>query len=387
MIQAYATGTPIEISPLNGDGAGGIVGYARPGGPHDGARWPPERSCRVVGDRGLVGRGGGDDGPAPRSAPVLASSGRLLSGAGCRADRERLGPVRCARGDLHAVPVVAGRRKARRARGAGGEHPQAVRLPAPRLPAPPDPQPEVRRRGGRAGLLLALAHGHTPPAAATASTVVPDGNTYTPSSWAAALLSAGGWPQTRCNLSAVTAWEQAEGGNWQNSAAYNPLNTTYDDNGRWEAQGLVTATINSAGVRAYSSWQTGFTATLTTLGNGQLRPDPVRPELRRERPGGRRCRRRFPVGDQPISGELLSPAHPGHPKGSPALVNKPEIIALIIIGLTLFLLVKYTAVQAWHVLVILVAGFFLAVYVPQIPGLISSVAGWLSSHATSLTHH
>ena len=69
------------------------------------------------------------------------------------------------------------------------------------------------------------------------------------------------------------------------------------------------------------------------------------------------------------------------------MVNKPEIIALIIIGLTLFLLVKYTAVQAWHVLVILVAGFFLAVYVPQIPGLISGVAGWLSSHATSLTHH
>ena len=32
MLQAYATGTPIEISPLNGDGAGGIVGFARPGG-------------------------------------------------------------------------------------------------------------------------------------------------------------------------------------------------------------------------------------------------------------------------------------------------------------------------------------------------------------------
>ena len=75
------------------------------------------------------------------------------------------------------------------------------------------------------------------------------------------------------------------------------------------------------------------------------------------------------------------------PERTPAIVSKPEIVALIIIGLTLFLLVKYTAVQAWHVLVILVAGFFLAVYVPQIPGLISSVAGWLSSHATSLTHH
>ena len=32
MIQAYATGVPVEVSPLNGDGAGGIVGYARPGG-------------------------------------------------------------------------------------------------------------------------------------------------------------------------------------------------------------------------------------------------------------------------------------------------------------------------------------------------------------------
>ncbi len=30
MIQAYDSSTPIEVSPLNGDGAGGIVGYARP---------------------------------------------------------------------------------------------------------------------------------------------------------------------------------------------------------------------------------------------------------------------------------------------------------------------------------------------------------------------
>jgi len=32
MIQAYATGTPVEVSPLSGAGAGGIVGFARPGG-------------------------------------------------------------------------------------------------------------------------------------------------------------------------------------------------------------------------------------------------------------------------------------------------------------------------------------------------------------------
>lgn len=30
MIQAYAQGVPIEVSPLSGNGAGGIIGYARP---------------------------------------------------------------------------------------------------------------------------------------------------------------------------------------------------------------------------------------------------------------------------------------------------------------------------------------------------------------------
>jgi hypothetical protein len=38
------------------------------------------------------------------------------------------------------------------------------------------------------------------------------------------------------------------------------------------------------------------------------------------------------------------------------------------------------------VIVILVAGFFLAVYVPQFPDAVSTVAGWLASHATFLTH-
>jgi hypothetical protein len=115
-----------------------------------------------------------------------------------------------------------------------------------------------------AGLLLAAVHGHTPPAAVTASTTVPSGSAYTPSSWAGALLSAGGFPQTSCNLSAVTAWEQAEGGNWANGARFNPLDTTQPEPGSW--------VINSAGVRAYPSWQSGFTATLATLGNGNYGP-------------------------------------------------------------------------------------------------------------------
>jgi hypothetical protein len=106
------------------------------------------------------------------------------------------------------------------------------------------------------GVFLAVSNGH----AATGHTAIPDGNAYTPSSWAGALLSAGGWPQTACNLGAVEAWEAAEGGNWENSAAYNPLDTTQPESG--------SSTMNSVGVRAYPSWQAGFQATLATLENG-----------------------------------------------------------------------------------------------------------------------
>ena len=113
------------------------------------------------------------------------------------------------------------------------------------------------------GVGLAAISGHGAAGKATAVTaraVIPDGNAYTPSSWAGALLSAGGWPQTACNLSAVEAWERAEGGNWENSAAYNPLDTTMPESGA--------SSMNSVGVKAYPSWQEGFSATLATLENG-----------------------------------------------------------------------------------------------------------------------
>ena len=125
----------------------------------------------------------------------------------------------------------------------------------------------TRRRGFVAsavtvGFLLAVSNGHavTRGSAATTRVVIPDGSAYTPSSWAGALLSAGGWPQTACNLGAIEAWERAEGGNWENSAAYNPLDTTQPETG--------SSAMNSAGVRAYPSWQAGFQATLATLENG-----------------------------------------------------------------------------------------------------------------------
>jgi hypothetical protein len=79
----------------------------------------------------------------------------------------------------------------------------------------------------------------------------------TPVSFAEALLNAMGFPETPQNVEALTAWQRAEGGNWQNDARFNPFNTTLSEPGA--------ASINSVGVKAYTSWQQGLTATIATL--------------------------------------------------------------------------------------------------------------------------
>lgn len=83
---------------------------------------------------------------------------------------------------------------------------------------------------------------------------------YTPTTWAAALLNAISAPVTPANVNSIVAWEEREGGNWNNTAKYNPLNTTQDASGA--------TPINSAGVRAYTSWTEGLRATVQTLQNG-----------------------------------------------------------------------------------------------------------------------
>jgi hypothetical protein len=108
--------------------------------------------------------------------------------------------------------------------------------------------------------------------ARTTAAPIPDASSYTPASWARAFLGAIGEPETACNLAAVRAWEAAEGGAWGNSATANPLNTTYDASGAWEAAGKVTATINSDGVRAFDSWRTGLIANVTVIRNGLYSP-------------------------------------------------------------------------------------------------------------------
>lgn len=83
---------------------------------------------------------------------------------------------------------------------------------------------------------------------------------FTQLTWAKALLVAMRLPVTADNVAAITAWEMAEGGHWYNTAYYNPLNTT---------QSMPGATsMNSVGVKAYTSWKQGLEATVKTLKNG-----------------------------------------------------------------------------------------------------------------------
>lgn len=79
----------------------------------------------------------------------------------------------------------------------------------------------------------------------------------TPLWFATSILSAMGWPQTQSNINAMVAWEEEEGGNWENPDSYNPLNTTMD------ASGAVST--NSQGVKKYTSWGQGIQATVATL--------------------------------------------------------------------------------------------------------------------------
>jgi len=76
-------------------------------------------------------------------------------------------------------------------------------------------------------------------------------------SFALALLRKLDITPTDTAINAVMAWQQEEGGHWKNSAAYNPLNTTYDE-------GAV-AVLNKEGVKAYGSWESGVNATAATL--------------------------------------------------------------------------------------------------------------------------
>ena len=84
-----------------------------------------------------------------------------------------------------------------------------------------------------------------------------------PTDFANALLGALGLPDSKTNVDNVVGWEALEGGNWGNTAKYNPLNTSE------QAPGSVNYNTGQpgSGVQAYTNWQEGIDATVQTLQN------------------------------------------------------------------------------------------------------------------------
>ena len=80
-------------------------------------------------------------------------------------------------------------------------------------------------------------------------------------SWAKDFLKGMGAPTTSTNIKAMTTWMAYEGGQWHNSAHYNPLNTTLGETGATD--------MNSAGVKAYGSYAQGLQANVSTLKENQ----------------------------------------------------------------------------------------------------------------------
>jgi hypothetical protein len=87
---------------------------------------------------------------------------------------------------------------------------------------------------------------------------------YNPVDFADAFLNEIAEPVTADNVEAVVAWEMAEGGNWENTAKFNPLDTTYQYDGSTYFNGTYPVS-QPPDVQAFKNWDDGVYATALTL--------------------------------------------------------------------------------------------------------------------------
>lgn len=80
--------------------------------------------------------------------------------------------------------------------------------------------------------------------------------------WAKAVITKLGGSPNADSIDAMLTWMAHEGGHWNNTAGYNPLNTTRKMSGDTLMDG---GPGRAAGVRHYRSWQQGIEATVLTL--------------------------------------------------------------------------------------------------------------------------
>ena len=93
-------------------------------------------------------------------------------------------------------------------------------------------------------------------------TVVPSGGkggAFDRAGWAKKILGGMGAPSSETNLQAMMRWMAQEGGHSNNSAYYNPLNTTKQMPGELGTMGT------QGNIRRYADWNMGTEATLKTL--------------------------------------------------------------------------------------------------------------------------
>ncbi|HMK62702.1 MAG TPA: hypothetical protein VK386_03700 [Acidimicrobiales bacterium] len=87
---------------------------------------------------------------------------------------------------------------------------------------------------------------------------------YNPVDFAHAFLDEISEPATADNVEAIVAWEMAEGGNWENTAKFNPLDTTWAYDGSTYFNGSYPAS-DPPDVQAFKDWDDGVYATALTL--------------------------------------------------------------------------------------------------------------------------
>jgi hypothetical protein len=85
-----------------------------------------------------------------------------------------------------------------------------------------------------------------------------------PALFAREVLLGIGAPESSGNITFLEEWEAKEGGNWVNTAHYNPLNTSLQEPGSVNYSSGQAGT----GVQSYKSWGNGLKATIVTLMGG-----------------------------------------------------------------------------------------------------------------------
>lgn len=86
-------------------------------------------------------------------------------------------------------------------------------------------------------------------------------NIKNPTDFANALLGALGVPDSKTNVQNLLGWYAHEGGNWDNTAKFNPYNTSQQERGSVNYQTGRPGT----GVQSYTDWGQGIDATVQTL--------------------------------------------------------------------------------------------------------------------------